>query len=303
MTLNQLTVFLTICSAGSLTAAAEILHISQPSLSVSLKNLEEEFGIRLFYRERKRLVLTDAGAVLREEGTQIVEQLADLEEKMKKYGHEQCKLRIGVNAMPSIFISSKFIFPFCNQNPDAYIEIYEVSTLDAISRVQEDKLDFAIVIDSNNQMDRLQMLKLWRTKVVGCVRKDHPLANQRDVLLEDLENENLVTGPDKSKVTGLMRGHLDANGVKTTNTRLYSKQAIHVMQFVKVQNAVAFFLEEIMGMALDEEVAPFYLKEPTYYDITLIYRKDLPITGLSKKFIVSCKSIAKTIDLQQNNIG
>ena len=77
MTLVQLKYFQTVCKYNNITRASNELHISQPSLSNAIKDLEKEFGISLFYRFSKGLVLTEEGSLFLEETNHLLEH-ADL---------------------------------------------------------------------------------------------------------------------------------------------------------------------------------------------------------------------------------
>ena len=61
MTITQMQYFVAVCEYGTISKSAEILHISQPSISLAIKDLEEQFGVILFERENKRLVLSEEG--------------------------------------------------------------------------------------------------------------------------------------------------------------------------------------------------------------------------------------------------
>ena len=77
--LNQLRYFCEVCDAGSVTRAANNLHITQPSISAAIKGLESAYALALFYREKNRLTLTKEGEFLHERARSILEQVDDLE--------------------------------------------------------------------------------------------------------------------------------------------------------------------------------------------------------------------------------
>ena len=84
MRLDHLYYFNTICKYDNLTRAAEKINISQPALSNSVRQLESEFGVQLFHRTSKGLVLTEAGQIFLNESTIILDQINYLKKKMNK---------------------------------------------------------------------------------------------------------------------------------------------------------------------------------------------------------------------------
>ena len=74
MTFVQLEYFVTVCQLGSLVRTAEALHVSQPAVSLALKELEKECGFAMFYREKKTLRLTREGSALLESANQLVQK-------------------------------------------------------------------------------------------------------------------------------------------------------------------------------------------------------------------------------------
>ena len=83
MNFLQLKYFITVCEFGTVSAAADYLHIAQPSLSFAIKELEEEFGAKLFKRTHKGMILTDEGNLLLGMAKNIVEQTETTEKIMK----------------------------------------------------------------------------------------------------------------------------------------------------------------------------------------------------------------------------
>lgn len=83
MTIAKLQQFLAVCQFQSVTRAAEFLHISQPSVSGTIRELEHEFQVNLFRHEGRRLVLTAEGSFLREHAQQLIRQFDELSWQME----------------------------------------------------------------------------------------------------------------------------------------------------------------------------------------------------------------------------
>lgn len=290
MTLHQMNLFLAVCNYSSLTEAAEAVHISQPSLSVAIKQLEEEFGVSLFYRYRKRLVLTDEGKIFRDEATKIVESASRLESRMADIGKTEPKVHIGISAMASMLFYPRYIVPFCNENPSIRVEMHELSGADAVQHIAENRLNLALVNHTAITSDDLEFIPLAQSAIVGCVRKDHRLACKTSVSLDMLAGEKLVFSGEKSNTTqqilqGLQKAGIDAQ------VFMYSHQFLLMLQVIERFGAVGFFFEDLIAQS--PNYAPFYLKDPFVYRHGLVRRKSATLLKNEMKFLKYCEAHKK----------
>ena len=99
MTIAKLQQFLAVCQFQSVTRAAEFLHISQPSVSGTIRELEHEFQVNLFRHEGRRLVLTAEGSFLREHAQQLIRQFDELSWQMEDLRNQKNRFRIGIPPM------------------------------------------------------------------------------------------------------------------------------------------------------------------------------------------------------------
>lgn len=96
MKLHQLQYFQEVCTQNSITKAAESLHISQPAVSNAIKELEEEFHLKLFKRVNKKLILTKEGAYFLLEVEELLNKSDALTEKMRRLGDRKSIVRLGL---------------------------------------------------------------------------------------------------------------------------------------------------------------------------------------------------------------
>ncbi|NLO32727.1 MAG: LysR family transcriptional regulator, partial [Candidatus Hydrogenedentes bacterium] len=99
MTLLQLKYFQSVCRYDSVSKAAESLNISQPAISIAIKELEEEFGVSLFIRDKKRLVLTTEGTFFLNKVSEIQPQIDSLSRLMADLGNKERVLNLSVIPM------------------------------------------------------------------------------------------------------------------------------------------------------------------------------------------------------------
>lgn len=286
MTLHQMELFLAVCNYGSLTEASEAIHISQPSLSVAIKQLEDEFGVSLFTRYRKRLVLTDEGKIFQEEARKIIQNASNLKNYMQDIGNIESKVHLGITAMSSLLFYPKFVIPFCSEYPSVQVEMHEFSAADAVQEINNARLNLAIVRHSAIPTDNFGFIPLSQTDVIGCVRKDHRLANKTNVTLDMLEGEKLIFTGEKSITTRQILQELQQADIKA-HVFMYSHQYLLMLQMIEQFNAVGFFFEGLTKQ--NDRFAPFYLKNPFTYVHGLTWKKDSLLLSNEMKFLKFCE--------------
>lgn len=144
MTLRHLKIFVEVCEKGGVTRASESLHIVQPAVSTAISELEKYYGIRLFDRINRRLVLTDEGRLLLLKAKEVLTAFGDFE-RLAHEGSEKPVVRIGSSLtiarekLPDIIRAVKKDFP----NADLRIDVN--TTLDIEKKLIGGDLDFGFV--------------------------------------------------------------------------------------------------------------------------------------------------------------
>ena len=112
MKLYQLRYFSAVCSCGHVTKAAEELHVSQPSVSNAIKELEDEFGVNLFHRINNRLTPTQEGLTFLDRAVKILELADDTQSLMTEMGSRKRQVKVGVPPMIGTFLLPKLFKDF-----------------------------------------------------------------------------------------------------------------------------------------------------------------------------------------------
>ena len=195
MDIRILRYFLAVVREESISAAAESLHLTQPTLSRQLMDLEEELGVKLLNRGKKnqRIALTEAGMLLRRRAEEIV-ALTDKTISEFDASHDVVSgdVYIGggeTNAMRLIARVSKKLQ---SQYPLIRYHLYSGNADDVAERLDKGLLDFGVFIGTTN-MERYNYLRLPDTDTWGLLmREDSPLADKESIRSEDLENIPLI---------------------------------------------------------------------------------------------------------------
>lgn len=290
MKLLQLQYFRAVCLYGSVTQAAQQLHITQPSVSSSIKELENEFGVNLFYRQNRRLVLTEEGRYFLTKAEDLLERAGLLEKQMKEYGERGGNVTIGIPPMISTFLFPDMFQEFSLRCPDVQLELQELGTFQAQEAVNSDAADLAIVILTPQTEQGLHILPLCQTQMMYCVEKHDPLAREPFVTFEMLRDQKLVVMRSGFYQNELILGKFKALGIRP-NVLLYSNQLYVIKEFVRQHYAGAFLYEEIVKLEDDWVGVPFRPALPI--SIGLVWKKNKHIYSDTARFIDFAREYAE----------
>jgi DNA-binding transcriptional LysR family regulator len=195
MTLTQLNYAITVANAKSMNEAARLLYISQPSLSASIRDLEEEIGLELFRRTNRGISLTPEGEEFIGYARQVVEQYQLIENKY--INQDQIKKKFSVSMQHYTFAVNAFVEMVKQFGMDKYeFAIHETRTYDVIEDVRNFRSEIGILYV--NEFNRQVLSKLFHEynlefhEILQCriyvyMAKSHPLANREEISLEELD--------------------------------------------------------------------------------------------------------------------
>lgn len=193
MEIRVLRYFLTVVREESITKAADVLHITQPTLSRQLSQMEEEVGVKLFNRGSRRITLTNEGILLRRRAEEIL-QLVDKTEKELIEQEEQVegKISIGCGEIAAVQVLPNLIKTFREKYPQVTFDIF-TATADLVKE-QMDKglLDIGLLLEPVD-MEKYDFIRLEvKEKWVVLMRPDSPLAEKKSVTAKDLSELPLI---------------------------------------------------------------------------------------------------------------
>lgn len=190
-TLHQLKVFEATARHSSFTKAAEELYITQPTVSTQIKQLTKAIGLPLFEQIGKRLYLTEAGKELLQTCQGIFDRLDNFEMKIADLkGTKQGRLQLGVITTTKYFIP-KILGSFCQQYPGIDIALQVTNHQKLQERMSSNKDDLYILSQLPEDIDLYHQAFLENPLVV-VARKDHPLANQKNLPISCLQDEPFI---------------------------------------------------------------------------------------------------------------
>ncbi len=283
MELRVLKYFLMVAREENITKAAKLLHITQPTLSRQITQMEEELGVTLFHRSRYKIVLTAEGRLLRQRAQEIVLLTEKTERELRQEEDAAAgEISIGCGeTLENMECLAKVIASFQQIYPKVTFDIFTGIADDVKERMEDGVLHFGMLIEpvDLSKYSFIRMPKMERWTVL--MRADHRLADSRSVSPADLAGEAIIMPKRPSLLTQMEnwfgRHYGDIHPVVTMNLSTNNK---------------SIFVEQGVGLALgmDFEVASPLLRikplnPPINVHCVLAWKKNQFLPSIMAKFI------------------
>lgn len=191
--IRQIEYFAEVAKQLSFTKAASTLHVSQPSISKAIQNLEAELGVPLFYRSSKQLELTDAGQAVLVNAQHVLEAFKNLRSELTDLMElKKGQIRIGIPPIVGSEFFSKLVSHYKEQYPYVEILLTEVGSKKIRQGVEAGELDIGLICNlciTNENLDEISILK---DPLMLIVHRDHPLSSHAFVQLSELQKESFI---------------------------------------------------------------------------------------------------------------
>jgi DNA-binding transcriptional LysR family regulator len=259
---HQLNVFLTAATTLNFTAAARQLHMSQPSVSQHIRELENFFDTQLFVREGRRIYLTDAGVALIPMAQRLVSASVSLEEKMRSlkeevYGH----LVVGCSTTSGKYILPFLLAEFLKRHPKVEATCHVASRAISLQMLCDGEVQLALA-SANEFCQDVEFKRLIGDPVVLIAPLDHPWAEKGEVEPQELLRGSFImreegSGTRSVAAQGLQKMGLSMDQLPRALT-LGNSEAIALA--VQEGIGVAFSPQSVVDYIVSGRVAPVKIK-------------------------------------------
>ena len=192
MKIVQLEYFCAVSRYHSITQAAQKLYVTQPAISNAIKELEKEFSIQLFTRNKNHLSLTREGEIFYQKANALLQTIHQTSSELLDLGQQTVPIRIGIPPLLSTVFFPETPVRFHKKYPDIPVELYEYGSIRAAELVQDETLDLALVNMNFYGLDKPNSFKILSDRIVFCVSGDHPLAEEKEVTMDMLQEESVI---------------------------------------------------------------------------------------------------------------
>ena len=291
MELRVLKYFLEVAREENITAAAESLHITQPTLSKQLMDLEDEIGKKLFIRGKRRITLTEDGILLRKRAAEIIELVEKTESELKNTD-EVIVGNIYLGAAETD--SMRFIADICvdinKKYPTIHYHLFSGNSEDVLEKLDKGLIDFGILLEPSD-IKKYNYIKLPMFDTWGLLmRKDNPLAEKEYITSKDLLNIPLLCSRqalENNELTGWFETNVEKLNIIATYNLIYN---------------AALFVEQGLGSAitLDKKVNVTGDSNLCFKPFNPMLKANLVLVW--KKYQVFSKASQKFLDEIQNGL-
>ena len=225
-TFRQLEIFASVAKHLSITRASESLHLSQPAVSMQIKQIEHLLGMPLLEKYGKKLYLTEAGKIMREHAEKMLSSQAVLEETLAKLsGAEKGHLNLAVPETANQFVTL-LLAQFCRHHPGISFHLENHNRAGLLDCIKENAIDLVIMGQTPAEMD-LVTKAFMKNPLVIIAPPDHPLSNEQNISLHELMQNKFVVREFGSGTRIAMQRFFAEHGIQLkTSMEMPNNEAI-----------------------------------------------------------------------------
>jgi DNA-binding transcriptional LysR family regulator len=287
LNLHQLNVFLIAAETQNFTQAAQRLQMTQPSVSQHIQAIEQDFGVDLFNRSGRTLILTDAGRSLLPLTRELIQQSTHIEETMASlkgeiYGH----LMVGCSAAVGRYILPQLLSDFHQDYPQVRATCHVSNHVQSLQMLREGRVHLALTSITKPYRD-IVFRKIGRDQILLIAPCSHPWSVCQQIHIQDFYDVEFILPEDGTKTHDTVREALTSVGISIYQLKslitLGSPEAIALS--VQEGLGVGFVSETVVKKLLGDRVIPLTIQGLSIYqDIYLGRNPNLPPTGAQEAF-------------------
>ena len=286
MEVRDLQVFISVAKHLNYTRAGEEVHLSQPSVSVRMKHLESELGVKLFEQLGKKVVLTEAGQLLVPYANRVISAIGDASHAIEELqGLDRGSLRIGASTTPGMYIIPRTIARFKQLHPRIDVHLGIRDTREIEDGVIRNEFDFGFV-GGHLAGDDVHVLPWLTDELVLIVPFGHTLARKKIVKRDDLMKERFIGRESGSATRATV-----ADRLKEWETQLETVIEMENPESVKKAVQSGLGIAFISKFAVETELkakALAVVKIPKLAisrELKIVYRRDKHLSRAARAFI------------------
>ena len=269
MKLTQLRYFQAACRCGGVTAAAELLHISQPSISAAIKELETEFGVCLLDRQRRGFFLTAAGQLLLEQAGSLLAHADRVSAVMTDFATQTRQLRLGVPPMIGALLLPQLFREFFSGHPEIDVTITEGGRRELLRLLDENHLDLVFLPHDRPIEAAYRSTAVAQLETVLCVSPSHPIAGRASISIAELANEPLVLFKSSFFQTETILRQFRTLGL-TPKVLLHTDQLSTVRRLISSGVAAGFLFRDLVTER--DDMIPIPLSPSLHSTVSLVWK-------------------------------
>ncbi|MDO5132619.1 MAG: LysR family transcriptional regulator [Eubacteriales bacterium] len=281
MKLVQLEYFCAVCRYHSITRAAEELYVTQPTISVAIRELEKELKLRLFHHEKNRIYLTQEGEAFYRRADALLRESRAMVAEFSSLGEKEKPIRMGIPPLVSMVFFPSLTDGFYEKT-EIPVQLLEYGSVKACNMVQSEELDLALVNMDFYNIDQFNAHVLMEDSYVYCVGREHRYAKQKEVTFEMLGDEKIILFNTDSVQNETVKSRYVSMGI-TPDVLAYTSQLYTILNFLRGGDCGAFLYSALAVNPRDFVQLPITPRITSKFGI--IWKKGVFIPERTMKFI------------------
>ena len=271
MELRELKYFLAVAREENITKAAEYLYITQPSLTRQIQNMEREVGQPLFSRSGRKMVLTEAGMLLRKRAEEIVSLYEKAENEWLNFSDSvNGEVYIGGGESYGMTILMDAVGKMLSDYPDIKIHLYSGDMLDVCERLDKGLIDFGLVMQPTD-LSKYENIRLsYKDRWGVLMRKDHPLADREFITPADLSGVPLVQSRHSLPTGYLADWYAGTDGINVVGTYNLLRNATY---FAEKNIGCVLCFDRLINTTGDSNLTFRPLSPPVEVELDVVWKR------------------------------
>jgi DNA-binding transcriptional LysR family regulator len=287
MEFDHLRGFYHVAKLRSFTEAAGKLYLTQPAISLQVRNLERAIGEKLFHRQGRTICLTETGEILFGLVEELIAKLDDIQHAITEIQNvERGRLSLGASDTLSLYYLPALLKAFLGTYPNIELRITNQISEEVARRVADRELDLGL-ITLPAKRPKLEVLPLFCQRLVCICNPDHPLASRKMIDLRELSSERMIA---------LERGSVTRERVDDYLSRSNSgtRPVLELSNFEVIKRYVAAGLgvavvPEAAVLAERDNIRAVPLRQGVSIEVGLVYRQDRKLSHAARAFLELAK--------------
>ncbi|MBD8135617.1 selenium metabolism-associated LysR family transcriptional regulator [Peribacillus frigoritolerans] len=291
--MDPLKVFVTVIEQKNFSRAGDILNLSQPGVSLHIRNLENELGTKLIYRSPKQVQITEPGKILYRHAKQMLNHYETAKREINEFNNVVSgTMKIGASFTIGEYYLPKVLAEFAAQYPMVDIQIIISNSNDVIQGIRSNKLDIGLIEGETDYKD-IDVMPFMNDEMIVVVPPDHPLSQM-----------DLIEGNMLQNQTWVLREQ--GSGTRTYSDKLLSSLELNIKKtfiFTSIQGVKEAVMAGL-GIALlsrltvqkelkSNELKTFHLKnEPLIRPFSIVKKLDFEASKAMELFLRKVEEFA-----------
>ena len=298
MEFRQLEYFYTISKLENFTRTAEVLHVSQPSVTKAIKALESELQLTLIDRRQKHVTLTQEGKAFLLHAEKILRDIEETQQDMQRFKtNTKATIYFGIPPMVEAYLFPDFFTKFKISNPQLNLELREYNDSSEVRRrADEGELDFGIVLGDDVMQNANEML-IMKDHMSLCLYPGHPLAEADRIHIGQLKNEKFIMQQPYTYQYRSVFERCEQQGF-TPDVVLCATQLKTNKQLVENKMGISILPDFVTRN--DKNIVRKQLRPPFIFHVCLVWCSDKKLSDIDRAFVNFMRQYISTREFKEN---